>query len=60
MQNTKTFTSKFFRGEARDQLVKDLKKMAKAGWSVHTISDGGLGKGSRHTGRLTVVYERQE
>ena len=36
MQTTKTYSSKFFRGEARDQLEKDVKKMAKAGWRVHT------------------------
>ena len=49
-----------FRGEARDQLEKDSKKMAKAGWRVHTVTDEGVGKGSGHTGRLTVVYEKKQ
>ena len=60
MQTTKTYSSKFFRGEARDQLGRDVKKMAKAGWHVHTVTDEGVRQGSRHTGRLTVVYEKKE
>ena len=60
MQTTKTYSSGFFRGEARDQLEKDIKKMAKAGWRVHTVTDEGAGVGSRHTGRLTVLYEKKD
>jgi len=60
MQTTKTYTSGMFRGEARDQLGKDIKKMAKAGWRVHTVTDEGVGRGSKHTGRLTVLYEKKE
>lgn len=59
MQSTKTYTSGMFRGEARDQFEKDVKKMAKAGWSVQTVTDEGVGVGSRHSGRLTVVYEKK-
>jgi hypothetical protein len=58
MEQVKTFTSGFFKGEARDQLVKDIKKMAKAGWRMHSVNDEGVGKGQAHTGRLTVVYEK--
>jgi len=60
MQSTKTYTSGMFRGDARDQLGKDVKKMAKAGWRVHTVTDEGVGRGSKHTGRLTVLYEKKE
>lgn len=58
MQQVKTYTSRMFKGEARDQLVKDLKRMAKEGWHVHTITDEGVGKGQAHTGQLTAVYEK--
>ncbi len=58
MQQVKTYTSRMFKGEARDQLVKDIKRMAKEGWHVHTITDEGVGTGQAHTGRLTAVYEK--
>ncbi|EFH86109.1 hypothetical protein [Ktedonobacter racemifer] len=58
MQQVKTYTSKFFKGEAREQFSKDLKKMAKAGWHVHTVTDKGMGTGQDHTGCLRVLYER--
>jgi hypothetical protein len=58
MQQVKTYTSKMFKGEARDQLVKDIKKMGKDGWGMHTVTDEGVGIGQAHTGRLTVVYEK--
>ena len=58
MQQVKTYTSGMFKGEARDQLAKDVKKMAKDGWHVHTVTDGGVGTGQAHTGRLTVIYEK--
>lgn len=60
MQTTRTYVSGMFRGEARDQLGKDIKKMAKAGWRVLTVTDEGVGSGSSHTGRLTVLYEKKE
>ena len=47
-----------FKGEARDQFSKDLKKMTKAGWHVHTVTDEGVGKGQAHTGLLKVVFEK--
>jgi hypothetical protein len=58
MQQVKTYTSGIFKGEARDQLVKDIKRMAREGWHIHTITDEGVGKGQAHTGRLTAVYEK--
>jgi hypothetical protein len=58
MQQVKTYTSGMFKGEARDQFAKDVKKMAKDGWRVHTITDEGVGTGQTHTGRLTVIYEK--
>jgi len=58
MQQVKTFTSGIFKGEARDQLVKDIKKMGKDGWRMHTVTDEGVWTGQAHTGRLTVVYEK--
>ena len=58
MQQVKTYTSGLFRGEARDQLMRNLKKMAKEGWHVHTVTDEGVGRGQAHTGRLKVVYEK--
>jgi len=54
----KTYTTKMFKGEARDQLEKDIKRMAKDGWHVHTVTDEGVGTGQAHTGRLTVAYEK--
>jgi hypothetical protein len=58
MQQVKTYTTKMFKGEARDQLERDVKKMAKQGWHLHTVTDEGIGAGQRHTGRLKVVYEK--
>ncbi len=58
MQQVKTYTSGMFKGEARDQFAKDVKKMAKDGWQVHTVTDEGVGIGQAHTGRLTVIYEK--
>jgi hypothetical protein len=58
MQQVKTYTSGLFKREARYQFVRNLKKMAKDGWHVHTVTDEGVGKGQAHTGRLKVVYEK--
>jgi hypothetical protein len=58
MQQVKTYISKFFKGEARDQFARDVKKMAKQGWHLHTLTDEGVGEGQRHTGRLVAVYEK--
>ena len=58
MQQVKMYTSGLFKGEARYQLVRNLKKMAKDGWHVRTITDEGVGKGQEHTGQLKVVYEK--
>ena len=58
MQQEKTYATKFFKGEARSQFEKDLKKMTKDGWRIHTVKDTGVGVGQDHTGRLTVVYEK--
>jgi hypothetical protein len=54
----KTYTSGMFKGEARYQFFRHVKKMAKDGWHVHTITDEGVGKGQAHTGRYKVVYEK--
>jgi hypothetical protein len=58
MQQIKTYTSGLFKGEARDQFVRNLKKMVKDGWRVHTVTDEGVGKGQAHTGLLKVVFEK--
>lgn len=59
MQQVKLYTSGMFKGEARDQFGKDLKKMAKIGWHVHAVTDEGVGTGQAHTGRLKVLYEKK-
>ena len=59
MQQVKIYTSGMFKGEARDQFSKDLKKMAKIGWHVRTVADEGVGPGQAHTGRLKVLYEKK-
>ena len=58
MQHVKTSTSGLFKGEARDQLFRNGKKMAQDGWHVHTVTDEGVGRGQAPTGRLKVVYEK--
>ena len=58
MQQSKTFTTGIFKGEARKQLLKDIKKMASDGWQMRSVTDEGVGKGQAHSGRLTVVYEK--
>ena len=56
MQEIKTYTSGRFKKEARYQFLKDLKKMTKRGWRLHTVTDEGVGTGSDHTGRYKAVY----
>ena len=58
MQQVKTYTSGMFKGEARYQFFRDLKKMTKQGWHLHTLTDTGVGTGSAHTGQYIVVYQR--
>ena len=60
MHQVKTYTSGMFKGEARYQFFRDLKKMTKSGWQVHTVTDDGAGKGLDHKGRYTVVYDRSK
>jgi len=60
MQQTKTYSSGTFKGEARDQFNRDLKKMMKSGWQVHTVTDQGVGNGQAHTGLLSVIYEKNK
>ncbi|MDQ2904384.1 MAG: hypothetical protein M3Y81_12615 [Chloroflexota bacterium] len=48
-----------FKGEARTQLGRDVKKMAKDGWQVSSVTDEGVGNGGSHTGRLEVVFEKK-
>ena len=60
MHQVKTYTSGMFKGEARYQFLKDLKKMTKSGWQVHTLTDEGAGRGLDHKGRYTVVYDRSK
>ena len=56
----KTYVTSIFKGEARYQFDRDLKKMTKQGWHVLTVTDEGVGNGQNHTGRLKVVYEKAE
>jgi len=58
MQQVKIYTSGMFKGEARYQFFRNLKKMTKDGWHVHTVTDEGVGQGQAHTGRYKVVYEK--
>jgi hypothetical protein len=58
MQEIKTYTAGFFKGEARSQFFRDLKKMAKLGWHVQTLTDVGPGTRQYHVGRYKVVYEK--
>ena len=58
MQQIKTYMSGMFKREARYQFMKDLKKMTKLGWYLHTVTDEGVGTGIDHTGQYTVVYEK--
>lgn len=58
MQQVKMYKPGMFKGEARRQFWKDIKKMEKDGWRVHMNNDTGVGNDQAHTGRLTVVYEK--
>ena len=58
MQQVKMYTSGMFKREARYQFFRDLKKMTKHGWHLHTVTDEGVGRGQAHTGRLKVEYEK--
>jgi hypothetical protein len=60
MQQVKMYTSGLFKGEARYQFLRDVKKMAKHGWHLHTLTDEGVGKGQAHTGRYKAVYEKKD
>jgi len=60
MQQTKIYTTGFFKGEAQNQFLKNLTQMAKNGWHVHTVTDEGSGRGSNHNSRYKVVYEKKE
>lgn len=59
MQCAKTYISGIFKREARYQFEHDFKKMKKKGWHVHTVTDEGVGTGTAHTGRLTVIDEKE-
>jgi len=58
MQQVKMYTSGMFKGDARTQFDRDLKKMQKDGWHVQNVNDEGVGRGQDHTGKLKVVYEK--
>jgi hypothetical protein len=58
-QQTRTYKSAMFKGDARDQFMKDSKKLAKDGWRVQSVTDEGVGSGQSHTGLLKVVYEKK-
>jgi hypothetical protein len=58
MQQVKTYTSGMFKREARYQFFRDLKKMTKLGWHLHTVDDEGVGKGQNHTEQYKAVYEK--
>jgi hypothetical protein len=59
MQEVKTYTAGFFKGEARYQFFRDLKKMAKLGWRVHTVTDVGVGTRQGHISLYKVAYEKE-
>lgn len=59
MQQIKQYATGFFKGEARSQFWRDVKKMAKQGWHLHAVTDEGVGQGQRRTGRLKAVYEKE-
>lgn len=56
MEQTKTYKTGTFKGEARDQFARDAKKLAKDGWKVQSVLDEGVGSGQSHTGLLKVIY----
>lgn len=58
MQQVKTYSSGLFKGDARSQFEKDLKKLTKDGWRVQNVKDEGVGTGQDHSGRLTVTYNK--
>lgn len=58
MQQVKTYMSGLFKGDARSQFEKDLKKLTKDGWRVQNVKDEGVGTGQDHSGRLTVTYNK--
>ena len=58
MQQVKTYSSGLFKGDARSQFEKDLKKLTKDGWHVQNVKDEGVGIGQDHSGRLTVTYNK--
>ncbi|HVB24568.1 MAG TPA: hypothetical protein VNG51_21710 [Ktedonobacteraceae bacterium] len=58
MQQVKTYMSGLFKGDARSQFEKDLKKLTKDGWRVQDVKDEGVGTGQDHSGRLTVTYAK--
>ena len=41
MQQVKIYTSGLFKGEARYQFLRHVKKMAKDGWRLHPVTDAG-------------------
>ena len=55
MQEIKIYTVGFFKGEPRYQFFRDVKKMAKRGWHVHTVTDEGVGIRQSHISRYKVV-----
>ena len=59
MQEVKTYTGGFFKREARYQFFRDLKKMTKRGWHVHTVTDEGVGIRQDHISRYKVFYEKE-
>jgi hypothetical protein len=60
MQQVKIYTSGLFKGEARYQFLRHVKKMAKDGWRLHTVTDEGVGERQAHTGRYKAVYEKED
>lgn len=60
MQRVKVYSSGRFKKEARYQFLKDLDKMRKEGWHLHTLTDQGVGKGPDHTGLYRAVYEKSD
>jgi len=58
MQQVKMYTPGMFKGEARQQFWKDIKKMEKNGWRVHTVTDTEAGRDIFLRIWFTAIYER--
>lgn len=58
MQQVKMYKESLLKGKASKQFEKDLRKMARGGWHVQTVTDEVAGKKRVHVGNLKVIYEK--